>query len=252
MKCLAIIAAGNSKRMGGIPKALSFVDGIPNLENTIKKSHIFFDKIFVFCNSTHKEDFEHVIKNTEKKYGLDANKINLIVIVSGRGCGHAVLESMSQLISYRLSELYICWGDVFFENDDIFEELISKKIDRFPLIMPVVYENNPYVWMEHDNSKIICANFSKRGEITEAGLHDQSLFKIDFFRIFNALATMDSCLDKKGIYNNQNKEMIFLDVLCYLNNTKRPASLYETKHRTFGYNTETELDELNEYLKTND
>jgi choline kinase len=258
MRCLAIIAAGNSKRMGGIPKALSFVDGIPNLENTLLKvtDIDIFDKIFVISNKTNYKDFMHVIDMCKSKHNI--NIVECISIESGRGCGHAVMETMNQLISLNLSELTICWGDVYFRDGKIFREIVEKGLICPNFIMPVVFENNPYVWIEElrpddvKDKNIKWANFSKRGETAECGYHDQSLFRFNFMSIYNALKTMHNVLNKNGVYYSENKEMIFLDVLRYLHNCEKHAAYYVTEYQTFGYNTETELDELNEYLKTDD
>lgn len=255
MKCLTIIAAGNSKRMGGIPKALSFVNDIPNLENTLVKAteSKVFDKIVVVSNKTHYKDFVFIIDKCKKKYNID--NITCVWIESGRGCGHAVMEAMNTLIPLQLSELTLCWGDVYFKDSSIFNEIIKQDLIYTEFIMPVVYENNPYVWIEPisvNNLKLKWVNFSKRGEISECGYHDKSLFRFNFMTIYNSLKTMHNVLDKNGVYYNENKEMVFLDVIRYLYNCEKAATYYVSDYQTYGYNTETELDELNEYLKNDD
>jgi len=240
---LLIIAAGNSKRMGSLPKTVSLVNGKPNLYNTVEKAKPYFDNIYIFSNLENKPLFKEVIYPFRKK-------CDVIHIESGKGCGDAVLQALEKLggENYK-GKSVICWGDVYFETDDIFKEIQDNQHLNTPVLIPVRYEDDPYVWfyLKEDGISVISSNFKKRGEVSPTGHHDQSIFMIDNVGLYNALLSIKDVLYKNGTY--LHGEMIFLDAVNYLNNTNNNAIIYETKYPTRGYNTQSELEDINNFYK---
>jgi bifunctional N-acetylglucosamine-1-phosphate-uridyltransferase/glucosamine-1-phosphate-acetyltransferase GlmU-like protein len=240
---LLIIAAGNSKRMGSLPKSVSLVNGKPNLYNTVELAKKYFDTIYIFSNEETKPLFKEVIYPFKKK-------CDIIPIKSGKGCGDAVLTALEVLggEEYR-GKSVVCWGDVYFETDEIFAELKDMENTDAPLLIPAKYEDDPYVWfyLKEDGAKIISSNFKKRGEVSPTGHHDQSIFLIDNVKMYKTLKDIKKVLSKNDTY--LHGEMIFLDSVNYLNNIEDHAMIYETKHPTKGYNTQSELDDINNFYK---
>ena len=239
MKALLIIAAGNATRMGNTPKAIALIDGKPNLLNTVEKARDYFDKIFVYSNDKYVSLYQKILKKEDKA--------EVIVIESGKGCGHAVMMSLRTLHNSFKNDVTMCWGDVFIKDNKIFEEVQKQDLVNYPLIIPSVIEDNPYVWFTMNENKAECARFSKNGEIIDKGYHDQSVFRYSPMLVLGALETMNTVLNRCGEYSNG--EMRFLDVVHYFHNIRYSPLIYETKYPTMGYNTETELKEINSHLK---
>ncbi len=241
-KVLLIIAAGDSSRMGYLPKAISLINGKPNLLHTIENAYEFYDQIIIASNHTNFDLYKEVIHNY---IDLD-DKIHLIPIKSGRGCGHAILETLGFIDTNVYDNISICWGDTYFSNKELFENISNIKTTT-SLTIPVIYEKNPYVWFKFSDNKAEQAMFSKRGDKISDGYHDQSIFVINN-NFYNHLLTAHNVLDKNGKYIN--KELIFLDIVHYLWNINEPAHLLilDDKFLTKSFNTESELNEINNYF----
>lgn len=242
-KTLIIIAAGNGTRMGYLPKAISLIGGVPNLYNTVSKALPHFDKIHVISNSTNKGLFAEVLETFN-------GKITVHTIESGRGCGHAVLESLRLLTKNDLvfDDFVMCWGDVYFETDAIFIEILKQKMTS-DLLIPLIEEKDPYVWFSIlDETHVGYSFFSKNKEVTDIGYHDQSIFRFNGLQVSHHLGEMHNTLDKNGKYMF-GSELIFLNMVNFMFNKDIPASYYVTKHKTVGYNTHDELVMINDFLK---
>jgi len=248
MKILLIIAAGNSTRMGELPKAVSLVHGTPNLYNTVDKAYRHYDKIFVSSNTKNFLLYREVLEEFD-------DKVQIVTINSGHGCGHAVLKTIEAIETddkflESIEHTSVCWGDAYFETDRIFYE-ITKTGYSEPIVIPVIVEDNPYVWFEtydYHKTKIANSMFSKRGESTAIGFHDQSIFKIDIQKVKNALTILDTFTYKVST-KSYLQEIIFLDLVNYFYNTNDSCRLYVTEHRTKAYNTKEELADINIKIK---
>jgi len=244
MKILLIIAAGNSTRMDNLPKAVSLVHGKPNLYNTVEKAYKYYDKIYVSSNNHNYLLYKEVLEDFD-------DKVQVVSIYSGHGCGHAILNTINKIETdneflFRIKHTSVCWGDVYFENEYIFKELVENT-DTNPIVIPVVFEKNPYVWFTTYNdtdNRIVNSMFSKRGESAVGGYHDQSIFKIDVHKVAEALSQLNDFMYKRSNLNYLN-EIIFLDLVNYFFNIKDPCILYETKYQTKSYNTKEELQLIN-------
>jgi len=240
-KILLIIAAGNASRMGYLPKAASIINGKSNLTNTCEKAYDIFDKILVFSNYKNHDLYTNILEPLKEK-------VEVVAIRSGMGCGDAVLKAFEDLESVSPAWKYeytICWGDTHFPDSSLLKETANLKTNDTHLIIPVVKEENPYVWFDHDGPDIIRAMFSKRGEKRKVGYHDQSIFRVSY-DIIRDLGTMKNVYWRQDRY--QYDELIFLDVCHYLYNIGHPAKLFVTKNKTMSFNTETELNEINGLL----
>lgn len=238
MKVLLIVAGGKASRMNFAPKAASLVNGVPNLYNTVEKALPYFDKIITISNA----EYAQIYSDITKEFG---EKVSVSVIESGRGCGHAVLESLRIIKDFE-SETVVCWGDAYFNDEKIFEEILSTNMLGSPLLIPVVKEEDPYVWFETEDNSVVAARFSKFGEKSLVGFHDQSIFKVNKPTILYALQMMHNVLEKAGKYTG---EMVFLNVCHFLWNIEMPARCYVTEYQTLSFNTESELEEVNEVVK---
>ena len=259
---LLIIAAGNGTRMGSItiPKALYPINGKSNLQSNLEKLDgvIPQEDIIVVANYTTKPDFEKFKEDNKLSF-------RIIAINSGKGDGHAVLESLEQLRSDMgrgEREVIIMWGDAHLENSGIVDELKNAEMCAgYPMIFPVAMETKPYVHIEPDCGALAgssshpvpaaYAQFSKHGdEIPESGYHDQSIFKVRYGTFINALREMNSFYLKGNKYITPSKELNLLHIVHCLFNSEHhlPALLYLTNYEMHSFNSVLEAEEIEKKL----
>ena len=248
MADLLIIAAGNGSRMGGsLPKALVPITDEPNLTTTLKQIGSKFQNIFIATNITMKAAWEEYFSNLNAQYPTVAANVHNIPISSGRGDGHAVMQTISAInapnITTRLeAEVAVVWGDVFFPNAEIIDELFADPLYGKSGVIPVVMEKSPYVTIKTDfNNMVTHAEFSKLGETNSMGYHDQSVFRFNTFKLTSALSALHAVLNKSGKYITPNGEMSLLHTFHYLYATGHPIHAMETKYPTLSFNTIEEV-----------
>lgn len=250
MSDLYIIAAGKGSRMGGsIPKALVPLAGQPNLTTTLQQIGHKFEHVFVVTNVEVQDPWTKYFKNLKKEFPELAGMMTNVPIVSGRGDGHAVMMALARVSAmeheFELSDdVVIAWGDVFFPDERIIDELLSYQINMG--IIPVVFEEQPYVGLQiARNGAVLHADFSKHGEDTSGGHHDQSVFRFKVLPLMQSLYTMDAVLDKNGKYITPGNEMSLLHVFHFVTNTTQGPRVeidsYETKYPTLSFNTVEEV-----------
>lgn len=291
MADLYIIAAGKGSRMGGsIPKALVPITDLPNLTTTLQQIGSKFTNVFVVTNTEIQTPWEEYFKNLEEQFPEIAKNVFNQPIYSGRGDGHAVMKALwesdpvywpKERRPQDLSDdIVIAWGDVFFRDGRIIDELLAKPMAIG--MVPVVKEENPYValeldipfkqeyytintWgpgpaptthsqmgMEHQEHgyPIMFAKFSKFGEIEEGevGYHDQSVFRFSREHLENTLDALDEVMDRNGKYISPNGELSLLYTFHYLANHQAPVHAYETQYPTMSFNTVEEVAQIQQEI----
>ena len=161
-------------------------------------------------------------------------------------CGSPLKDESIKIIKDSEAEVVVAWGDAYFDTEEIFPELLSTDMMDSPLLIPVIKEEDPYVWFEYKQDSIKAARFSKFGEKTMSGYHDQSIFRLNKTTLLFALQTMHNVLEKAGKYTG---EMVFLNVCHFLWNIEMPARSYVTQYPTLAFNTESELEEVNKAVQ---
>lgn len=201
-----ILAAGNQNRFNSdIPKALVKYKDWTVLDENINNMKEYVDKIYVICSNNNITYFN------DRKY---PNKVKLINISSGLGCGHGVMKALQEIKKYEKDfNAILIWGDSLQEKETI-KTCISNYKKSF--IVPVVLEHKPYVQFKIDNvNTILSVNFSKfNDEIDDYGYHDLSIFMFsskDILEKLNVMHTKYWNKDKK-IYNTNSKELTFLNL----------------------------------------
>lgn len=243
MTDLYIIAAGRGSRMGGnVPKALVPITNEPNLTTTLKQIGHKFQNVFVVTNDSIQDQWQDYFMHLDPQ--LKSNLHN-VPISSGLGDGHAVLWAFAG-VRHRFKDLIesndvvICWGDVFIQHAEIVDELLSREC--YSGLVPAVQEQNPYVTLLTDSHMaIMSADFSKYGESHPSGFHDQSIFRFNKGRLWEALSTISAAFWKNGRYITQGGELSLLYAFHFLYNSDMPATAYETDYPTLGFNTPEEV-----------
>ena len=251
---LYIIAAGKGSRMGGsLPKALiPITDNEPCLTTTLKQIGHKFLNVFIVVNV----DIIDVWKKYMEEISFSSHpftlNVTLVPIKSGLGDGHAVMSALDhgihELGKKKLSpkfsnDIVICWGDVFFPNAELIDELVSRPLEYG--VFPVVREDNPYVTLlTNEVMQCVSADFSKYGEKHPTGFHDQSVFRFNRHTLLHALYTLHNAFWKNGRYMTPGGELSLLHTFHYLFNEDTPADVYETDYPTLSFNTPEEVAEI--------
>lgn len=253
MKTLYIVAAGNNTRMdlpgypAMYPKALMSINGMPVIENTIRKIGKFFDSIVVITSNKHKpfwSEFFQSLYETDRKL---ISNVESYTIESGLGDGHALLKAIVNRGRSCKTDTTVCWGDVYFPDDYLIEEMLSIPMSNG--IVPYHLEYAPYVALiPNKDGTIGWAEFSKLGETNAAGCHDLSVFRFDGLKLYSALHHLHASLWKGDKYMTPNGELSTLYVLHYMSNTGNPVSMYESGFKTFGFNDAIEFNKIKELV----
>jgi NDP-sugar pyrophosphorylase family protein len=222
-----IIAAGNQSRFKDkTPKALAKFRDKTILDINIDNMSTECDKVFVVC-SWHNHYY----------FPDDYNKI---IIDSGKGSGDAVLKALEALPLKEEDMCFIQWGDNI-SHDNIFYTLRTSEIYSDEILIPCVYDVNPYVQLVSIDNHIK-VNFSKYGDPIEPGYHDISIFygNASLLKYYLTLYKESICDDNTNTYKHiHNNELDFLDMF---NETNIKARLLVLDHyRDLSFNTIDEL-----------
>ena len=252
---LYIIAAGNGSRMNArVPKALARITDEPCLTTTLQQIGHKFSNVFVVTNALIQDEWTNYFHRLRAEYSdLWKRALNL-PIKSGLGDGHATLQGI--LAAERMSEVSLCqdivvaWGDVFFPEGEIIDELLSVSLEGSGLL-PAVREGNPYVsLLIDDKMRCVSADFSKYGESHQSGLHDQSVFRFSLPCLRRALTELHRSLWKNGRYIAPGGELSLLYSFHQLYNSDNPAYVYETGYPTLSFNTVEEVADIQRQIST--
>jgi molybdopterin-guanine dinucleotide biosynthesis protein A len=247
---LFIIAAGKGSRMGGnVPKALVPITDDPCLTTTLQQVGHKFNRVFIVSNRLIQEPWDDYFASVDNKYPNLCYNIQNIQIDSGLGDGHAVMAALNHPDAVNaLNDIVVCWGDVFFPQAEIIDQLLSYANASSGLI-PAINENNPYVSLLVDE-QLYCksADFSKYGETHPSGFHDQSVFRLNRQVIMNALNTLHSAYWKNGRYITPGGELSLLHTFHYLYNTGNPLKVFESDYQTLSFNTLDEVLQIQQEL----
>lgn len=236
---LFIVAAGVGSRMNSLlPKALFEINGIPNIQNTINLARPYFNHICIVANEAAKDQWSN--------YKFDNTSI--MYIKSGRGDGHAVREALKKYNGQKDEHITICWGDLYFLDDSLFEMTNRKNYSSG--LMPVTFKINPYVTILHDSNYLATGvDSSKYGEIHGSGFQDNGIFSYKYGVLLDCLDSLHYALNKNDKYITSSGELFLTHSLHYLYNIGNPVYLQEVKSVILSYNTQEELSEIKEYVE---
>lgn len=182
-KSLYIIAAGLSSRMNGVPKHLCKIQGVSNLEHTLKLSFGYFDNIFVVVN----ENLDDVFLKQTEDICFQFNNVTPIKIESGKGDLHAINNALKLINDYE-SDIYCIWGDTYFYDNSIFSKMLyqEKMLNNQLIGVFCAKEINPYAYINvyKDTNVITESGFFIEESNSVLAYHDQSAFRING-KLFN-------------------------------------------------------------------
>lgn len=251
---LFIIAAGLSSRMGGFPKPLVEIGkGKTLLEHNIKTAiKAGFQTITIALNKelseANKEKFESIVgRYTEA---------NVVYIESGKGDGHAIIEALkAEMPTNRWAAF--AWGDTVFNEKALGECICAldwanteDESNNLVAIVPVVMEKDPYAWFDlkqDPSNEILKSHFRKDFKETDLDkgiekAHDQSVFLLDSIKFFNSFSKWQEPILEQG------REAKMLDFLSARVSDPAIALILDYESRAFSFNSQEELDNINETL----
>lgn len=171
-----LLCAGKQLRFHSkLPKALQpfFLDGPCALDFALEAFRRNCEEVFVVVNSSCDS------KPFLRRIASESN-VHLLPVASGRGDAHAIYEAFHQLGGRRGSSALVGWGDAVF-HDFRFISQIASDLDTSDLLIPVVFEQRPYVKIVFDEitGGVIQVQQSKFGQWDELpGWHDLSCFSL--------------------------------------------------------------------------
>lgn len=233
-----IIVGGINQRMGiSYPKCLIQVDNETVLMKIIKQIGPHANRIFI-CGNYYFEDqfkeFEHLVAcygNLQHVKMLYFNSLDDLKSYP-KGNGDTVYQAMTT-IEDPTSKIFIMWGDVVINDNKIIEEMYICQDDS-DILIPAVYETNPYAYLvTKDANKVDRVQYNKTEPVSH-GYHDQCIFLCDTKKVTDILG--DLVFDPK-FYGKTDTECNFLDVIEKLQN----VTFYETKHPVHSFNTMDEM-----------
>jgi molybdopterin-guanine dinucleotide biosynthesis protein A len=243
---LYIVAAGSGSRMSShTPKALIRIVDEPCLTATLQQIGDRFRRVFVITATSMSDQWAAYFQSLRVVYPELAQSVVNVSIRSGLGDGHATLQGIlsaeEQEGSALAQEIVVAWGDVFFPDAAIIDELLSRPRKGSGLL-PAVDEPHPYVCLRvNEDMQCLSAEFSKYGEQHSAGFHDQSVFRFDRRRLRASLFELHNALWKNGRYIAPGSELSLLYSFHQLYNAQDPAYVYETNYPTLSFNTVEEV-----------
>ncbi len=252
---LYVIAAGLGSRMGmGPPKALVPIDGIhPCLTTTLQQIAHRFAHVFVVSNIRAADEWDAYFNSLHDSSAAWGRGVTNLPIESGLGDGHAVLHGMlaaERMLGPAVAEdVVITWGDVFFQDGSIIDELLSSAL-RGSALLPARWEENPYVTLlVNEKMQCVAAAFSKHGELRPAGYHDQSVFRFSRTKLIASLFDLHDALWKNDCYITPGGELSLLYVFHLLYNRADPACIYQTAYSALSFNTVEDMMAIQRRIK---
>ena len=242
-----IPCAGNNKRMHTkLPKALLKINGEHSLNHQLYLLKNYIDKFYIIINDRPNEEIKY-IKRIDKKY---LNNIIFVTSQAGSGDGRAILDGLNAIYKCRkkLSNIFICWGDIYFKNDFLFKKLkdyFSNNIKVKTIMTPLKLIRNPYVTFVPDkNGNIKNVLFQRRNQFVDYGYQDLGIFFINYNFIRKILIIMS-----KKIKNNH--ELNFLDCINIMYKKKKFIHPYVLNFnpQTYSFNKINELNNARYHAK---
>ncbi len=214
-----IIAAGKQSRFeSDIPKALVPYKGRRLLDINVDIMKSVCDVVYVVVSNENKELFD------------GSNRIS---IDSGYGCGDAVYKALCCLNITDEDTVFIQWGDA--TNDAFIFRMLKYNYTGEGVIIPCVWEDNPYVQVKPVDENHVKVLFSKYKEPITAGWHDLSLFYGNALQIWKYLNQYSKVAFDNSAHGN---EMQFLDVFNYTDITAEVMPVVD--YKSFSFNTKEE------------
>lgn len=251
---LYIIAAGNGLRLNAcLPKALLPIADEPCITTTLRRIGAKFRRVFVVTNVRASREWTEYFERLWLAYPQLACRTENLPINSGLGDGHATLQGLllaqKSTVKGPAEDVVITWGDTFYLQADIVDELLAMPVQGGGLF-PAVHESSPYVALRvDDDMQCTSADFSKHGEMHAAGFHDQSLFRFVRSTLLASLRDLHDSLWKRDRYLAPGGELSLLHTAHHLYNRGRPIRVYETHYRTLSFNTALEVSMIRRELR---
>lgn len=256
-KVLIFIAAGNSTRMGGQPKALLNVGEYPILINTINIAESLFDKIYIVSNTQNLDKFRDTVLSYNKQ-------VEVFDIKSGQGDADAILKALNRIQNLLDADFdaTICWGDVYFTSSEIFHAILNrsqKNIVSAPIFVGCSIDENPYAYFDiytdkgdWTSLKIKKSYFRKNDGEVIYGMHDQCIFRCISSVLINVLCKYQQYLgyDGSSYKKSEKDEMGLLNSFEFMKTMEQPAQIILLSGGyAYSFNTEQELDLINKQLE---
>lgn len=252
-KVLIFVASGFSTRMGGFPKGLAEVRGVPVIVNAINNSRDLFDDTIIVANHETRPRFESKIA----EYADVVAGAEVREIVTGKGDAESVLKSLL-LVRDELGEDFdatFCWGDAYFATPVAFEAMTDPSIDMdevLSLLVGCSVDEDPYAYLDirtvegsFELPLIEKAYFRKKNGPVKVGIHDQCIFRGRAEKVIESLRICQQALgfDGTNYKKSPSGEIGLLNSFSILSEAGMPACAHLfSSGNVLSFNTQEELD----------
>lgn len=223
--CISVGGINSRMKIHG-PKCLIEHNGQIILESILQKIQKYANNIYICANIKYKPYFQEFEKKRECQNVKFLYMSSLDEIQDyPKGNGETIYQLLIQ--ENITNKLFVLWGDIIINDNFIFEEIYNLNYDC-DLLIPTIYEQDPYAYLNinHENKVI---NFEyKRNKPTDYGYHDQCIFLFDTKILLSKLEI---------IKQKEYDELNLLDVVQLFDNIK----YYETDYAVDSFNTIDEL-----------
>lgn len=211
---LIIPAAGKGTRLGSsVPKALTYVGGIPMLIQIIQKLSSLFDHVIIVISNAEEVKFtDEIEKFLEKKV---QDKIIFKYQQSPSGSLDAVISGIK---GTQFDAAVIVWADQIGVSKRTVKKVIRKIYStKKSIVIPIIFDIFPYVWFEFLTFKMTLKRVARSRDGDKSplfGFADTGVFGLNTFAynslclVSNNFMNADEKREKDFVYALGKKEFI--------------------------------------------
>jgi CTP:molybdopterin cytidylyltransferase MocA len=203
---LIIPAAGKGTRLGsGLPKALTYVRGLPMLIQIIQKLSSQFDQVIIVTSNHEEVEFKREIEKFLRKKVKD--KIIIKHQQSPSGSLDAVISGMKGI---EFDAAVIVWADQIGVSKRTVNKVLRKTYStQKSIVIPIIFDSFPYVWFRFKIFKMTLKRVGRSRDGDKSplfGLADIGVFGLNSFAYNNLCAVSNNIINTD---ENREKDFIY-------------------------------------------
>ena len=153
----------------GRAKALTLIKGRPLLEVILDEIGDLFDEVVIVSSPKHEQDF---LKYLKTRTNLPKSRVVVQQIPRGS------LDAINTGSKFLRSDCIVVWGDQIGVSRSTIELLMREKSSGYHLIVPKIFTEHPYVWLEfsENSDHVLGIGRQRDGDTADKGWADLGVF----------------------------------------------------------------------------